>query len=138
MHLTKWNQLTTHGSLFALVHNFLNKVALFKYQMFFPVSRRNIIGTVTPNQSITVLPSDPDQVKKLPAGACVMPSACDGLCGLVAYSLLMGVAGLLAWPKLPQKRTDFRQAVLQLPSGYFANFQPISLELSIKDKRAFF
>lgn len=82
-----------------LVHNFLNKVALFKYQMFFPVSRRNIIGTVTPNQSITVLPSDPDQVKKLPAGARVMPSACDGLCGFVAYSLLMGVAGLLAWPK---------------------------------------
>ena len=55
-----------------LVHNFLDKVALFRHQIFFfSISRGNAIGTVTPHQLIPVLTSDPDQVKKLPARALV-------------------------------------------------------------------
>lgn len=55
-----------------LVHNFLDKVAPFRHQIFFfSIYRGNAIGTVTPHQLIPVLTSDPGQVKKLPARALV-------------------------------------------------------------------
>lgn len=72
MHFARWNQLPTQESLFMLVHNFLDKVALFRHQIFFfSIYRGNAIGTVTPHQLIPVLTLDPGQVKKLPARALV-------------------------------------------------------------------
>lgn len=83
-------------SLFMLVNNFLDEVALCRYQiLFFLISRGNIIGTVTLHHLIPVLTSDPGEEATC-QGTCDCPQPVMGCERFVAHSTLMGTAGLLA------------------------------------------